>query len=94
MKRITLTIDGVAHTAEAGETVLDVTRRAGCDVPTLCHDDRVDLMVVSRLREPPQHLEAFFTSARTTVALDEAKLQSELPVGRVQDARQRGPQGR
>ena len=49
MKRITLTIDGVAHTAEAGETVLDVTRRAGCDVPTLCHDDRVDPMGSCRM---------------------------------------------
>ncbi|MFT4979618.1 MAG: putative molibdopterin-dependent oxidoreductase YjgC [Myxococcota bacterium] len=38
----TLTVDGEATTASVGETVLDVTRRLGRYVPTLCHDDRLD----------------------------------------------------
>ena len=49
LARITITIDGVEHDALQGETVLDVTRRAGCEVPTLCHDDRVDPMGSCRM---------------------------------------------
>jgi predicted molibdopterin-dependent oxidoreductase YjgC len=37
-----LTVDGEAAEAMPGETILDVTRRLGRDVPTLCHDDRLD----------------------------------------------------
>jgi bidirectional [NiFe] hydrogenase diaphorase subunit len=37
MKEITLAINGSAVTAEKGETVLDVARRLGLDIPTLCH---------------------------------------------------------
>ena len=39
---LTLTIDGRTVPAEAGETVLTVARRTGADVPTLCHDPRLD----------------------------------------------------
>lgn len=38
----TVTVDGQTTTAHPGETVLDVTRRLGRAVPTLCHDDRLD----------------------------------------------------
>lgn len=37
-----LTIDGREAVFAEGETVLDVARREGIDVPTLCHDDRLD----------------------------------------------------
>lgn len=38
-KEFTLTIDGQKLTATAGETILAVARRAGIEIPTLCHDD-------------------------------------------------------
>lgn len=38
----TVTVDGETATAHPGETLLDVTRRLGRDVPTLCHDDRLE----------------------------------------------------
>lgn len=38
----TLVVDGAETSARRGETVLDVTRRLGRAVPTLCHDDRLD----------------------------------------------------
>lgn len=40
----TLTLDDRAVPFRAGETILDVARRAGAEVPTLCHDDRLDPM--------------------------------------------------
>lgn len=36
-----ITIDGKAHQAWSGETVLDVATRAGISIPTLCHDSRL-----------------------------------------------------
>ncbi|MEZ5233267.1 MAG: NADH-ubiquinone oxidoreductase-F iron-sulfur binding region domain-containing protein [Acidimicrobiales bacterium] len=36
---VQVTIDGVAHTAAEGDTVLDVCRAAGLDTPTLCYGD-------------------------------------------------------
>lgn len=39
---ITVHIDGQPALAEPGETVLDVARRVGADVPTLCHDPRLE----------------------------------------------------
>ncbi len=38
---LTVHIDGQPRTAVEGETLLQVARRAGCDVPTLCHDERL-----------------------------------------------------
>jgi len=38
----TCTVDGQPQEARAGETILDVTGRAGRAVPTLCHDPRLD----------------------------------------------------
>ncbi len=37
-----VTVDGEVVRARPGETLLDVTRRAGREVPTLCHDDRLN----------------------------------------------------
>jgi len=37
-----LTMDGKPSSCEPGETVLEVARREGVDIPTLCHDDRLD----------------------------------------------------
>ncbi|MFT4628849.1 MAG: NADH dehydrogenase/NADH:ubiquinone oxidoreductase subunit G, partial [Myxococcota bacterium] len=49
MSDITLMVDGEAVAVRAGSTVLDATRRVGRDVPTLCHDDRVDPMGSCRM---------------------------------------------
>ena len=38
---IKLTINGTQCTGEAGETILDIARRYGIEIPTLCHDDSV-----------------------------------------------------
>lgn len=35
-------IDGVNYEAKDGETVLDVCRRVGIDIPTLCYDSRLE----------------------------------------------------
>lgn len=40
-RTLTVTLDGRALSAAPGETVLSVARRAGVDIPTLCHDDRL-----------------------------------------------------
>ncbi len=37
-----LTIDGRTVDATEGETVLEVARREGIDIPTLCHDERLE----------------------------------------------------
>ena len=41
MSDIKLTINGIACTGKSGETILDVARRYGIEIPTLCHDDSV-----------------------------------------------------
>ena len=38
---ITLKIDGKTVKTEKGSTVLEAARKAGADIPTLCHDKRV-----------------------------------------------------
>ena len=38
----TVFIDGEPHVAESGETVLDVAGRANAEIPTLCHDPRLE----------------------------------------------------
>ena len=42
MKRITLNIDGKEVTGEDGMTVLQVARRAGIDIPTLCYHEKLE----------------------------------------------------
>jgi len=44
-----ITIDGQSVDVTADETVLDAARRLGIDIPTLCHDDRVDPMGSCRM---------------------------------------------
>ncbi len=39
--RITITIDGVEHSARPDATVLEACREAGAHIPTLCHDPRL-----------------------------------------------------
>ena len=41
-KEFTIYLDGKACQATAGETVVEVARREGVDIPTLCHDPRLD----------------------------------------------------
>ena len=35
-------IDGRRVAFQAGETILEVAQRAGIEIPTLCHDPRLD----------------------------------------------------
>ena len=46
---VELTIDDVQVTAEAGASVLDAARRAGRDVPALCHHEAVPAIASCRL---------------------------------------------
>ncbi|MCC8022344.1 MAG: FAD-dependent oxidoreductase, partial [Clostridiales bacterium] len=41
MDTMNLTINGISVEAKAGETILQAARRAGVEIPTLCHDERV-----------------------------------------------------
>ena len=41
MSTINITIDGIQCTGEAGQTVLQIARANGIDIPTLCYDERV-----------------------------------------------------
>lgn len=41
METIKLEIDGQQVEIEKGKTLLDAARKAGVDIPTLCHDDRL-----------------------------------------------------
>jgi predicted molibdopterin-dependent oxidoreductase YjgC len=47
--RFRLAIDDRFVEAAQGETVLDVARRLGTEIPTLCHDDRIDPMGSCRM---------------------------------------------
>ena len=38
---ITLTVDGKSVKIEKGSTLLEAAKKAGADIPTLCHDERV-----------------------------------------------------
>lgn len=41
MKTLTLQIDGRTVTADEGMSLLDAARRAGIEIPTLCHNDQL-----------------------------------------------------
>ncbi|MDR0293194.1 MAG: FAD-dependent oxidoreductase, partial [Oscillospiraceae bacterium] len=43
MGRISLNIDGREVTGFEGQSILDIARENGIDIPTLCHDDRVEI---------------------------------------------------
>ena len=43
MKEIKLIIDGKESIGFEGQTILDIARANGIDIPTLCHDDRVEI---------------------------------------------------
>lgn len=41
MSEIKITVNGIPCTGEAGETILDIAKRHGIDIPTLCHNDQL-----------------------------------------------------
>ena len=43
------TVDGATVEGRSGETVLSAAARAGIEIPTLCHDDRLDPMGSCRM---------------------------------------------
>jgi len=45
----TVTIDGKAYEAEVGETILDVARRNGIWIPTLCHHEALEPYAACRI---------------------------------------------
>ena len=42
LQEFTIELNGKNCIAKAGETVVDVARREGIDIPTLCHDTRLE----------------------------------------------------
>ncbi len=49
MAQVSLTIDGRKITAEAGQTVLEAAKAGGIEIPTLCHDPRLNPFGACRL---------------------------------------------
>ncbi|MCL2486577.1 MAG: 2Fe-2S iron-sulfur cluster-binding protein, partial [Oscillospiraceae bacterium] len=43
MTQIKLTINGMEVSGAQGQSILDAARENGIDIPTLCHDDRVEI---------------------------------------------------
>ncbi|MCL1859446.1 MAG: FAD-dependent oxidoreductase [Oscillospiraceae bacterium] len=43
MSEIRLNIDGIEVTGFKGQTILDIAKENGIDIPTLCHDERVEI---------------------------------------------------
>jgi formate dehydrogenase alpha subunit len=41
-KQIRILLNGIEAFCERGQTILDVARQAGLEIPTLCHDDRLE----------------------------------------------------
>src|SRR5512138_883561 len=44
-----ITMDGKEVAAQSGETILQVARRNGVDIPTLCHDPSLEPAAMCRL---------------------------------------------
>ena len=42
VRTVTLTINGQEVQGRAGQTILEVAQSAGIDIPTLCHDPRLE----------------------------------------------------
>jgi bidirectional [NiFe] hydrogenase diaphorase subunit len=49
MSTVSLEIDGKTVTAEEGANLLEVARKAGADIPTLCYDEKLSPAGVCRL---------------------------------------------
>jgi NADH-quinone oxidoreductase subunit G len=49
MSEQTLTINGVTVSYRPGETILEAARRVNIDIPTLCHDDRIEPAAACRI---------------------------------------------
>ncbi|TLM80405.1 MAG: 2Fe-2S iron-sulfur cluster binding domain-containing protein [Actinobacteria bacterium] len=67
---ITLTVDGREVSARAGMTVLEVCREEGIDIPTLCHDPRLEPYGGCRLCLVKVEGMRGFPTACTTAAAD------------------------
>ena len=48
-RTVTLSIDGRSLTAPAGATIWEAARSAGIDIPTLCHDPKLEPVAVCRV---------------------------------------------
>jgi formate dehydrogenase major subunit len=49
VRTVTVEIDGHSVTAAAGTTIYDAARKAGVDIPVLCHNERYDPVGVCRM---------------------------------------------
>ena len=43
MNEIKINIDGIGATGSEGQTILDIAQKNGIEIPTLCHDERVEI---------------------------------------------------
>jgi len=74
MAAITLKINNIELTGEAGQSILDVARAVGIDIPTLCHDPRVETygacgLCVVECEGTPKLLRACSTMAAQGMAI-------------------------
>ncbi len=67
---ITLTVDGRSVPARPGSTVLEVCREAGIEIPTLCHDPRLEPFGACRLCVVEIEGMRGFPTSCTTLATD------------------------
>ncbi len=73
-KTIKLTINGISVVADKGMTILDAARKAGVEIPTLCHDERVKQygacgLCVVETENSPKLLRACATEAAEGMAV-------------------------
>ena len=74
MAAIKLNIDGIALEGLEGQTILDVARAGGIDIPTLCHDKRAEMygacgLCVVECEGTPKLLRACSTMAADGMAI-------------------------
>jgi len=85
MKEIKLNINGFEVNGVEGQTILDIARRHGIDIPTLCHDDRVEMYGSCGLCLVEAEGNPKLLRACSTAAADGMVIQTDTP--RIRDNR-------
>ncbi len=75
MPLVKVEIDGKRMLVEAGSTILDVARRAGIDIPTLCHDDQLEpfsscFLCVVKVKDKRGHVPACSTKVTDRMVIE------------------------
>jgi len=79
MAAIKLNINGVELTGREGQTILDVARAGGIDIPTLCHDPRAEIYAACGLCVVECEGSPKLLRACSTMAADGMAVNTETP---------------